>query len=73
MPTVIQNIERIIAEHGLKKKYVAAKAGYSPQQFSEMLRGKRVIKAEDISLLSHALEVSPNELFSEGGSYEQNH
>ncbi len=67
MPTVIQNIERIISERGLKKKYVAAKAGYSPQQFSEMLGGKRCIKADDISSLSKALGVSPNDLFSERG------
>lgn len=65
MPTIIQNIERAISERGLKKKYVADKAGYSPQQFSDLLSGRRVLKAIDISKIARALDVSPNELFRE--------
>lgn len=63
MPTVIQNIEKMIENRGLKKKYVAQKAGYSPQQFSELLGGRRTMKAQDISQIARALEVSPNDLF----------
>lgn len=62
MPTVLENLERIIRDRGLKKKYVAEKAGYTQQQFSELINGKRVIRATDICKLSDALEVTPNDL-----------
>lgn len=71
MPTVIENVEKIIKERGLKKKYVAAKAGLTSQQFSELLGGKRVFKAEDVSALAQALSVSPNDLFKETNQHHQ--
>ena len=39
---VIPNIRRIINERGLKQYVVAEKAGYSKQQFSAMLTGRRL-------------------------------
>ena len=39
--TVIKNTEAIIREKGLKKKSVAEKAGYSKQQFSNLLNGRK--------------------------------
>ncbi|KAF5063585.1 hypothetical protein DSECCO2_293050 [anaerobic digester metagenome] len=61
--TIPQNIFRIIKETGMKQCAVAEKAGYTKQQFNDMLNGRRVIKAKDILALSHALGVSPNDLF----------
>lgn len=60
---IISNIECIIAEKGIKKRNVAEKIGLTAQQFSDMLRGRRTIKAADVILLCDALEISPNELF----------
>lgn len=62
MPTVLENLKRIIRDRGLKKKYVAEKAGYTQQQFSELINGKRVIRDADICKLCDALEVTPNDL-----------
>ena len=60
---IISNIERIIAEKGIKKRNVAEKIGLTAHQFSDMLRGRRTIKAVDVILLCDVLEISPNELF----------
>lgn len=58
-------IERIIAERGLKKNVIAARSKMSDQMFSDMLNGRRLIKAVDIVAISKALDVMPNDLFSE--------
>lgn len=63
MAIVEENIRRIIMSKGLKQKVVAVRAGLTPQQFSDMLNGRRNIYDEDILHISMALEVSPNELF----------
>lgn len=55
-------INKIIAERGLKKQSVAHEIGITPQQFSAMLNGRRIIKADDILVLCKALNVEPNEL-----------
>ena len=60
---IIKTINRIIAERGLKKQSVAREIGITPQQFSDMLARRRIIKVEDISALCDALDISPNELF----------
>ncbi len=63
MNTVIKNTEAIIREKGLKKKSVAEKAGYSKQQFSNLLNGRKILKESDILRIATALDVTPNDLF----------
>lgn len=60
---VPENIERIIKEKGIKQYAVANKAGYTKQQFNDMLNGRKIIKAIDILAIAKALEVSPNDLY----------
>lgn len=60
---VAQNTKRIINERGLKNRAVAEKAGYSEQQFSNMLNDRRVITWVDVLNIANALEVTPNDLF----------
>lgn len=57
------NIEKEIERQGLKNSAVAKKAGYSAQQFSCMLNGRKIIKPCDILAISEALGVSVNDLF----------
>lgn len=59
----VQNIKKIIEEKGLKQCAIASKAGFSEQEFSNMLNGRKIIKAEDVVAIAGALEVTPNELF----------
>lgn len=63
MNTITQNIEMIIADKGMKKKHIAMKAGYSKQQFSNLMNGRKIIKPDDIIKIAKALEVTPNDLF----------
>ncbi len=59
-------IKRVMAEKGMYQKYVAEKAGFSEQQLSDMLNGRKIIRAEYIPQISKALEVNVAELFAMG-------
>ena len=61
-----ENISRLINENGLKQVYVAEKAGFTPQELSDMLNGRRLIKACDIPKLALALDVEINEIYEAG-------
>ena len=63
MQNVATYTRKIICNKGLKQKSVAKKAGYSQQQFSSLLTGRKLFKADDIYRIAMALEVTPNELF----------
>ena len=58
------NIRRIIKEQGIKQYVIAHKAGYSHRQFSDMMNGRRTIKAEDVPDIAEALGVAIDELFA---------
>ena len=50
-------ISKIIKEKGFKQTYVAESAGYTPQELSDMLNGRRLIKACDIPRIAKALGI----------------
>lgn len=54
---VAAGIRAKIAERGLLKKAVAERAGFTVNQFSDMLNGRRVIKACDLLPISDALGI----------------
>lgn len=56
----------IIAQKGFKNIYVAKKAGYTAQELSDMLNGRRLIKACDIPRLARALGVRENDIYEAG-------
>ena len=58
-----KKLKIIIAQKGLKNLYVAESAGYTPQELSDMLNGRRLIKACDIPRIAKALGVEINYLF----------
>ena len=64
--TLVQgNLERIIEEKGLVKKGVAKRAGISAQALSDILAGRKVIRADMIPSLAHAVGVQIPELFKD--------
>ena len=63
---VAQNLRRIIQEKGMKQGAVAQRAGYDPQQLSDMIRGRKIIRPIDIAALAKALRVEIKDLFSPG-------
>lgn len=56
----------IIDKKGLKNLYIARRAGYTPQEFSDMLNGRRLIKACDIPRIAEALNVNSDEIYIAG-------
>lgn len=60
---VAQNTKSIIEKRGLKNKAVAEKAGYTENQFSNLLNDRRVVTWVDVLNISRALNVTPNDLF----------
>lgn len=60
---VAENIQRIINEKGLKQVYVAEKAGYTAHMLSDMLSGRKIIKACDVHKICEVLGVDANSLF----------
>lgn len=61
--SIAKAIAKITRSKGLYQKYVAEKAGFTEQQFSDMLNGRKVIRAEYIPTIANALGVSINDLF----------
>lgn len=64
---VAPNIDAIIARKCLKQSAVAEKAGYTRQQFNDMLKGRKVIRDTDIVRIAAALKVDINALFGKKG------
>ena len=67
MSIVMTNVRRIICERGLKQCAVANKAGYTYQQFNNLMNDRKVVTDEDVVRLTSALDVTPNELFGLNG------
>ena len=64
---VALNVKKIIKDRCLKQSAVAQKAGYSNQQFSAMMNGRKIIKDTDIMRIATVLSVDANELFKKEG------
>lgn len=61
-----KGIQIIIAEKGFKNLYIAQKAGFTPQELSDMLNGRRLIKACDVPRLADALGVEAGDIYDAG-------
>lgn len=60
---ILVNICSLIDEKGLKKRFIARKAGLSFQQFSDVLNGRRSLKVNEVPAIAKALGVTPNDLY----------
>ncbi len=61
------NLSRIIKKRGLKQSAVARRAGYTNQQLTDMLNGRKLIKPCDVNALAGALGVGVEDLFVDTG------
>ena len=65
--SVAKRIRVIIASKMLVQKSVAERAGFTEQQFSDMLNGRKVIRAEYLPAIAHALGLTDiRELYEDG-------
>lgn len=58
-----ENLRKAINASGMKQKVVAERSGFTDQMLTDMLNGRKTIKADFIPRICHALHVTPNELF----------
>lgn len=65
MTTVQANLIRIIEEKELKKKGVAKRAGITAQALSDIIAGRKVIRADIIPALAVGVGVEIPELFKD--------
>ena len=70
---LLYNISRIIRVRGLKDSAIAAKAGYSKQQFNARLNWRKIIKPSNAVAIAiaNALNVSMNELYEQSADAEE--
>lgn len=60
---LVDRIYLIMESKNMKQSAVARAAGYSPKMFNAILRERKILRAEDITKICMALDVTPNELF----------
>lgn len=60
---IVTSIKNVIKVKGFKQKAVAERAGFNQRAFSDMLHGRKTMKAVDMAAIARALDVTPNELF----------
>ncbi len=63
---VATGFRKIIAAKGLKNIHVAEKAGFTSQELSDMLNGRRLIKACDVPKIADALGVEAGDIYEAG-------
>lgn len=68
---IIKNIRRLINERGMKQVAVAERAGFTAQEFSNLLNGRKVMAAVYIPRIAGALDVTCNDLFSVSKTYPE--
>ena len=61
------NIRGTIDAKGMKQVVVAERSGFTEQQFSDMLNGRKIIRAEYIPKIANALGVSVGDLLVDAG------
>lgn len=62
-------IKFLITQRGMIQRVVAERAGYTSQQFSDMLNDRKTIKAVDIVPISKALGVTIQEVYDAGSAH----
>lgn len=60
---VLENIRRLIAEKGLKQKFVASSIGMTEQEFSNLMTGRMLLRVEHVPEIAKALGVTPNDIY----------
>ena len=64
--SVAAGINRIINERGYVQRTIAMKSGFSEQQFSDMICGRKVIRADYLIPIARAMHVSIQDIYDAG-------
>ncbi len=66
---VAAGIMLLLSQSGMKQKHVAIKAGYTQQQFNDMLHERKTIKATDVIPIAKALGVTVQDIYDAGAYF----
>ena len=58
-----ENLKRLLKERGLTGYKFAVTAGYTPQQLTDMMHHRKIMRPPDIAALLDALGVDASEFF----------
>ena len=64
--SVAVGIEKIIRDKGFVQGVIAAKSGFSDQQFCDMLKGRKIIRADYLVPIAKALGVTVQDIYAAG-------
>lgn len=59
-------IKRVIDDKALSQSAIARRTGFSTQQFSDMLNGRKIIRADYMPRIAKALGVSIADIYAAG-------
>jgi len=62
--SILSNVRNLIAERGLKQGFVAKNAGFTDQEFSNILNNRLLLRTEYIPRIANAIGVTPNDIFN---------
>lgn len=62
---VCERLKIYIRESGLKQCSIASKTGFTENQFSQILNGKRSISADELEVICNAMGASPNDIYKQ--------
>lgn len=61
---VCDRLRKYIDDNGLKQKVIAQKAGFTENQMSQILNGKRNISADELEIICNAMGTAPNAIYN---------
>lgn len=64
--SVAVGIDTIIREKGFIQSHIAKKSGFTDQQFCDMLKGRKVIRADYLVPIARAMGVSIQDIYNAG-------
>jgi len=68
---IASQVNRVIQEKGYKQYVIAERAGFTAKEFSDLLNGRKIFKAEYVKPICFALEITPNTLFGFSENYKK--
>lgn len=63
---IASGIKKVISSKGFVQRAVASRAGFTEQQFSDMLNGRKIIRADYLVRIADAIGVSVEDLYAAG-------
>lgn len=64
--SIIDNVRIAALKSGYKHHVIASKMGLTVQQFSDLINGRKVFRAEHLQKFCEVVKVSPNEILGYG-------